>query len=106
MNTDPRRLVLPKHIENDEKAVELVSAWFCSGSVYVMTKTGAKLDSHPEFVGEILAAIGNNAALSAEQLAKADRIEMLARMKAALDKSWEAMVRVKGEYYPPPSGQV
>lgn len=104
MNADPRRLALPRHIADDANAVELVSAWFCSGSAYVMTKTGAKLESHPEFVGEILAAIGNNAALAAEQLGKIDRTESLARMKAALDKSWETMVRVKGEYFPPARG--
>jgi hypothetical protein len=103
-NPDLRRLVVPKNVQEDAKALELVSAWFTAGSVSVITRTGAGLDSNPEFWGEILAAIGNNAAVSAEQLAKADRNEMLAKMKAALDKRWEAMEKVKGEYYPPERG--
>lgn len=96
-----RRLTIPPQIADADGAYELLSAWVHSGNkISSMSRTGTPLDQRPEIWGQVLAALANNIALSAESHGF-DRAEMLKKMKASLDQQWEQLGPLPGHYYPP-----
>ena len=99
MSADPRRLVVPEPIASDRAAFEIVSAWFAGGKVTAMTATGTGLERNPEVTGQILAAIAQNAALSAQALTGADYVTVLTRIMAAFDKQVRAAGPSQGTHF-------
>jgi hypothetical protein len=99
MTTDPRRLFVPEPIASDRAAFEVVSAWFSGGKVTAMTATGSGLEHNPEAMGQILAAIAQNAALSAKAVARADYAAYLTRMLAAFDQRVRAAGATQATHY-------
>jgi len=88
MNEDPRRLELPADLADDDAAFELVSAWFASNRVKIMTRSGTGLDDDPAPWGEILTGIAENIAVCIQDMNGADPSETMAIIKEALDKRW------------------
>jgi hypothetical protein len=99
MNTDPRRLAVPEPIASDRAAFEVVSAWFAGGKVTAMTATGSGLEHNPEVMGQILAAIAQNAALSAKAVAGADYSAYLTKMLAAFDERVRTVGATQATHY-------
>lgn len=99
MPIDPRRLLVPEPIASDPAAFEIVSAWFTGGRATAMTATGTGLEGNPEVMGQILAAIAKNAALSAQALAGADYVRYLTRMTAAFDSHVRGAGPDRGTHY-------
>jgi len=98
--SNDKRLFIPPQIADVEGAYELLSAWVYGGKIGSMSRTGTPLDRQPELWGQVLAALANNIALSAEANG-VDRPTMLAKMKASLDQQWNNLGPLPGRYYPP-----
>ena len=99
--TDPRRLVIPTELESDESAFELVSAWFSSNRVKIMTRSGTGLDDNPAIWGEILAGVAENIAVCIQDVNGAEPSETLATIKSSLDAKWWQGRLPDGKHYDP-----
>jgi len=64
-----------------------------------MTATGSGIERNPEAMGQILAAIAQNAALSAKATAGADYAAYLTRMLATFDKQVRAAGATQTNHY-------
>ncbi len=100
MEIDERRLRLKEPLASDPEAFELLTSWWQSGRVSVMSATGTGLEQSPAVWGDILAAIGGNIALSMRNATGADPMATLATIKEALDRSWAKGAQDVGKHYP------
>ncbi len=83
-----RRLAISDDVLSDISAIELVSVWFSSNKVRIMTKAGTGLDQNSEVWGEILAGIAANVAQCTKETTGASESRTLELIRRSLDHNW------------------
>jgi hypothetical protein len=84
----PGRLDVPEHIAKMEGAIELLSVWYASNKVHVMSRAGTRLDDDPAVWGKVLAAIARNVVSRQLHLKGSLASRYIEDIKKSLDAEW------------------
>ena len=85
---DTRPLAVPDFLLENERALELLRAWYADNKVHVMTRGGTRLDDEPAQWGAILASVAENVVARQRHLKGAQAIAALNSIKLAFDEKW------------------